>query len=70
MNLPDAATTKAYTTPPAGTHAWWSGRGDDLNNTLTRTCRPASRVTVTADAWYEIEEGYDFLYGRVLRRQR
>lgn len=62
VNLPDAVTSTAYTTPPEGTHAWWSGRGDGLNNTLTREVPAAGRVTVTADLWHQIEAGYDYLY--------
>jgi immune inhibitor A len=62
VDLPDAETTTAYTTPPEGTHAWWSGRGDDLNNKLTRSVPAASRVVVSADAWYQIEDGFDYFY--------
>jgi len=62
VNLPDAVTSTSYTTPPAGAHAWWSGRGDDLSNRLTRTVPAASRVVVTGDAWWQIEDGYDYLY--------
>lgn len=64
VNLPNSSVTNNYTTPVSGTHAWWSGRGDDLSNSLTRTVPPASSVTVTAKAWHEIEEGYDFLYAQ------
>ncbi|KRF30269.1 immune inhibitor A domain-containing protein [Nocardioides sp. Soil805] len=64
VNLPNSTITNAYTTPPSGTHAWWSGRGDDLSNTLTRTVPASSSVTVTASAWYEIEAGYDYLYAQ------
>jgi len=63
VNLPDSVTTLAYTTPPAGTHAWYSGRGDGLNTKLEREVPAASRVVVTADAWWQIEAGYDYLYG-------
>ena len=63
VNLPDITTTAPYTVPPTGTHAWYSGRGDDLSNTLTRTVPGASsRVVVKASTWYDIEEGYDYLY--------
>ena len=62
VNLPEKTTITDYTTPPQGSHAWWSGRGDDLSNTLTRSVRSSRRVTVTAKAWYEIEAGYDYLY--------
>ena len=63
VNLPDKTTTKDYTTPASGQHAWWTGSADDLNETLTRPVPAASRVTVSASAWYDIEAGYDFLYG-------
>ena len=62
VNLPDKTTTTKYATPPEGSNAWWSGRGDGLNNTLTRTVETTGKVTVTASAWYEIEADYDFLY--------
>lgn len=63
VNLPDRRTTTAYATPPEGTHAWWTGRGDNLSNTMTRSVPAAGSVTVTASAWYDIESGYDYLYG-------
>ncbi|RYU14090.1 M6 family metalloprotease domain-containing protein [Nocardioides iriomotensis] len=63
VNLPDKSTTTTYTTPPEGTHAWWSGRADGLNNKLTRPVPAASSVKVTASGWYQIEAGYDYLYG-------
>jgi immune inhibitor A len=63
VNLPDEETTTEYTTPPDGTHAWWSGRADNLNNTLARSVPAASSVKVTAKGWYDIEAGYDYLYG-------
>ena len=61
--LADKSTTTPYATPPEGTHAWWSGRGDNLTNTLTRSVPSASSVTVSASAWHQIEAGYDYLYG-------
>ena len=64
VNLEPSGRTTKYTTPPEGTHAWWTGRGDDLENTLTRPVAAASSVTVTAKAWYEIESGYDYLYAQ------
>nr|WP_300050790.1 immune inhibitor A domain-containing protein [uncultured Nocardioides sp.] len=64
VNLKDVSTTQAQVDIPGGDYAWWSGRGDDLRNTLTRDVPAATSVTVTADAWYQIEKGYDFLYGQ------
>ncbi|NUT38035.1 MAG: M6 family metalloprotease domain-containing protein [Hamadaea sp.] len=63
VNLPDATTTKAYTTPASGQSAWWTGSADQLNESLSHAVPAASRVTVTAKAWYDIEAGYDYLYG-------
>jgi immune inhibitor A len=63
VNLPDKKVSTPYTTPPEGSHAWWSGRADNLNNTLTRSVPAASSVNVSAQGWYDIEAGYDYLYG-------
>lgn len=64
VNLASTTTTQAQVDIPGGEYAWWSGRGDLLRNTLTRDVPAAGAVTVTADAWYDIERGYDFLYGQ------
>jgi immune inhibitor A len=62
VDLPDKTTTTTYTAPATGAHAWYSGRGDNLVNTLTRTVPAASRVTVGAKVWNQIETDYDYLY--------
>lgn len=62
VNLPDKTTVRTYTTPPEGTHAWWTGRGDNLVATLTRPVPAAASVDVGADIWHQIEAGYDYLY--------
>jgi immune inhibitor A len=63
VDLPDKTTSTAYTTPPSGQYAWWTGSADDLNESLAHAVPAASRVTVTASAWYDIESGYDYLFG-------
>ncbi|GAA1877901.1 immune inhibitor A domain-containing protein [Asanoa iriomotensis] len=63
VNLPSATTSKTYTTPASGQYAWWTGSADHLNESLSRAVPAASRVTVTTQAWYDIESGYDYLYG-------
>jgi immune inhibitor A len=63
VNLPSKTTSKTYATPPSGQYAWWTGSADHLNESLTHAVPAASRVTVTAKAWYDIESGYDYLYG-------
>lgn len=62
VNLPDKTTVRNYTTPPEGTHAWWTGRGDNLVATLSRPVPAAAKVDVGADVWNQIEAGYDYLY--------
>ena len=59
-------------TPTSGTHAWWTSSADDLNTTLTRTLdlTGISKATVTANAWYDIEEGFDYLYAEYTGRRR
>jgi immune inhibitor A len=63
VNLPDKTTTTDYTAPSSGTKAWWTGSEDNLNESLTHAVPAQSRITVTANAWYDIEADYDFLYG-------
>ena len=41
VDLPDKTPSTTYITP-AGGHAWWSGRGDDLDNTTDPQRRPAA----------------------------
>ena len=67
VQLPDKKTTTTYNTPFDGSSQWWSGSADDLNNTLTRSIdlTGKSSASVNAKLWYDIEEGYDFLYGEV-----
>ena len=67
VNLPDKTTSTSYTTPVEGSHAWWTNRGDNVDNTLTRSVPASSSVTVTASAWYDIEDGYDYLWAEYSR---
>jgi len=64
VDVADEGVTEEYTTPSSGTQAWWTSSADDLNTTLTRTLdlTGISKATVTANAWYDIEAGYDYLY--------
>jgi immune inhibitor A len=64
IDVPDEEVTQDYVTPNGG-HAWWTSSADDLNTTLTRTLDLSSvrSATVSAKAWYDIEAGYDYLYG-------
>ncbi|MEU6402116.1 immune inhibitor A domain-containing protein [Streptomyces sp. NPDC046985] len=64
VSLPDKAVTTAVVTPAQGSAQWWSGSGNDLKNTLTRSVDLTGKksAALTLDGWYDIESGYDFLY--------
>jgi bacillopeptidase F (M6 metalloprotease family) len=49
---------------PKGAYSWWSNRGDDADATLTRAfdLSKAKAPKLTFSLWYDIEEGYDYLY--------
>jgi immune inhibitor A len=63
-DVPDQSVTNDYV-DLAGGHAWWTSSADDLNTTLARTLdlSGVKSATVSTRAWYDIEEGYDYLYG-------
>lgn len=67
VSLPDKTTTTEYTTPSSGKYAWWTGSGNDLNTSITRSIDLTGhrKATLTADAWYDIEAEYDYLYAEV-----
>jgi immune inhibitor A len=51
--------------PYSGNFAFWSNRGDESNMTLTQTFDFSyyeGPLTLTYQAWYDIEEDYDYLY--------
>jgi immune inhibitor A len=62
VNLPDVTKRTPYATPSSGTHAWWTGSADDLNEYLSTPVAAGGKVSVSASAWYDIESGYDYLY--------
>ncbi|MBD0841908.1 immune inhibitor A domain-containing protein [Streptomyces sp. TRM68416] len=67
VELPDKKVTTEIVPPAEGAMQWWSGRGDDLRNTLTRSVdlTGKSSATLTLDGWYDIEKDYDYLYTEV-----
>ena len=67
--LPERTVTTKHNTPHSGAAEWWSGFGDNLNSTLTRSvdltgCRPPASVSAYVQGG--LEEDYDYLYGEVL----
>jgi immune inhibitor A len=65
VDVADEPITTTYTAPYSGSSMWWTTSADDLNTTLTNTfdLSGVGRATMTVKAWYEIEAGFDFLYG-------
>ncbi|MDT0404334.1 immune inhibitor A domain-containing protein [Streptomyces edwardsiae] len=67
VTLPKKAVTTEIVPPAEGQTQWWSGSGDNLKNTLTRSVdlTGKSAAELTFDGWYEIEANYDYLYTEV-----
>ncbi|GAA2366940.1 immune inhibitor A domain-containing protein [Streptomyces cuspidosporus] len=67
VQLPDKAVTTEVVTPAEGSKQWWSGMGDDLKNTLTRSVdlTGKSKASLDLKGWWDIEENYDYLYTEV-----
>ncbi|GAA0620014.1 immune inhibitor A [Streptomyces crystallinus] len=64
VELPKKPVTTTIVKPAEGTKQWWSGMGDNLNNTLTRPVdlTGKSKATLDLSGWWDIELDYDFLY--------
>ncbi|MCL8012694.1 immune inhibitor A domain-containing protein [Streptomyces sp. AS02] len=67
VELPKKAVTTELVTPSKGATQWWSGRGNNLKNTLSRSVdlTGKSSASLSLDGWWEIEKGYDYLYTEV-----
>jgi immune inhibitor A len=64
--LPDRRRDIALAAPPAGTHAWWSGMGNSIDHTMTRTINvPAAPAKLTTQLWFDIEKDWDYAYVQV-----
>ncbi|MFE9019168.1 immune inhibitor A domain-containing protein [Streptomyces sp. NPDC007808] len=64
VELPKKKVTTPIVEPAQGANQWWSGSGDNLSNTLTRSVdlTGKSAASLTLDGWWDIEAGYDYLY--------
>ncbi|MFE9253095.1 immune inhibitor A domain-containing protein [Streptomyces sp. NPDC007088] len=64
VNLPEKQVTTTVVKPVSGSSQWWSGSGDNLSNTLTRSVDLTGKSTAALNlkGWWDIEQNYDFLY--------
>ncbi|MFG2782368.1 immune inhibitor A domain-containing protein [Streptomyces prunicolor] len=67
VQLPEKEVTTEVVTPAQGATQWWSGSGNSLSNTLSRTVdlTGKSAAALTLDGYYDIEADYDYLYTEV-----
>ncbi|GHE28190.1 immune inhibitor A domain-containing protein [Streptomyces capitiformicae] len=67
VELPKKQVTTEIVEPAQGASQWWSGSGDNLSNTLTRSVdlTGKSSAALTLDGWYDIEAEFDYLYTEV-----
>jgi immune inhibitor A len=67
VELPKKTVSTEIVPPAQGSSQWWSGSGDNLSNTLTRSVDLAgkSSAALTLDGWYDIEAEFDYLYTEV-----
>ncbi|WP_088072736.1 immune inhibitor A domain-containing protein [Gottfriedia luciferensis] len=53
--------------PAAGTYEYWGGQADEMDNSMVTTVdlTGKSTATLTFDAWYDMEEQWDFAFVQV-----
>ncbi|SHI21370.1 immune inhibitor A domain-containing protein [Streptomyces sp. 3214.6] len=67
VQLPDKTVTTEVVAPAQGKTQWWSGSGNDLRNSLSRSVdlTGKSAASLTLDGWWDIEADFDYLYTEV-----
>ncbi|MFD4559409.1 immune inhibitor A domain-containing protein [Streptomyces sp. NPDC058469] len=67
VQLPQKEVTTDVIAPAQGATQWWSGSGNNLSNTLSRSVDLTGKASaaLTLDGWYDAEADYDFLYAEV-----
>ncbi|MEU4201246.1 immune inhibitor A domain-containing protein [Streptomyces sp. NPDC045470] len=67
VELPSKTVRTDVVEPAEGTRQWWSGMGNDLKNTLSRSVdlTGKKKAALTLKGWWDIEQNYDFAYAEV-----
>ncbi|MFE7098663.1 immune inhibitor A domain-containing protein [Streptomyces erythrochromogenes] len=67
VELPKKKVQTDVVAPAEGSTQWWSGMGDDLKNTLTRSVDLTGKTSaaLSLKGWWDIEADYDYLYTEV-----
>ena len=66
VRLPKKKVDTKVGTPTEGTHAAYSGTGDNFDSTATRSVAvPATGATLSFDAWYDMEQDWDYTFVEV-----
>ena len=65
--LPERTVVTEHNTPRTGTGEWWSGLGNDLNATLSRSIDLTGKTSASVSAYLQgdLEVDYDYLYAEV-----
>ncbi|WP_027409987.1 immune inhibitor A domain-containing protein [Anoxybacteroides tepidamans] len=65
INLPQKKTP--INTPAKGSYEYWGGQGDEMDNSMVVDLDLTGKTsaTLTFDAWYDIEEQWDFAFVQV-----
>ncbi len=65
--LPERTVTTVRNKPHSGSAEWWSGYGDNLTSTLSRSIDLTGATSASVSAWVQggLEQDYDYLYGEV-----
>ncbi|PLT30779.1 immune inhibitor A domain-containing protein [Peribacillus deserti] len=65
VNLPKKKTP--VNTPAAGSYEYWGGQADEMDNSMVTSVDLTGKTsaTLTFDAWYDMEEQWDFAFVQV-----
>lgn len=65
VNLPNKTTN--VNTPTSGTKEYFSGKGDDMNNSMSMDLDLTGKIVakLTFNTWYNIEQDFDYAYIKV-----